>query len=198
MKALGEKLQSLTIMHRNGSVVVPWEWLVQAAQNAGANDKIGVHLLSGSVIFKMTIGGKNAELKVSAPAVLSMKFTPAKGRAPESYTLVNKESKNVATFANYENGMLSVLVYENGHFDATDNPDAAPYIPASAADAFLSYKVSASVLNLRKGGSMSFDVIDKLPRGTVVTVEYLSGNWAYIHTDAGVTGWVYSKYLTAQ
>ena len=97
MKALGEKLQSLTIMHRNGSVVVPWEWLVQAAQNAGPNDKIGIHLLSGSVIFKMTIGGKNAELKVSAPAVLSMKFTPAKGRAPESYTLVNKESKNVAT-----------------------------------------------------------------------------------------------------
>ena len=197
MKALAEKFQTLTVVNRNGGVTIPASWLALAAEYAEKGEMIEIYIGTGSVIFKVYVGGKAVDLKVTAPATLSMKFTPAKGRSPESYTLRSKDTAHTGTFANYEGGMLTALVYETGHYDIADNTTAPAYIPDSAVDAFLSYKVSASVLNLRKGGSMSFDVIGKLPRGTVVVVEYLSGNWAYIHTDSGTTGWVYSKYLTA-
>ena len=197
MKALAEQFQTLTVVNRAGRVSVPVSWLLLAAEAAKEGEMIEITIGSGSVVFRMTIGGKSADLKVTAPATLGMKFTPAQGRSPESYTLRSKDTGHVGAFANYEGGMISALVYETGHYDAVDNPDAPAYIPDSAADVFLSYAVNASVLNLRKGGSMNFAIVGKLPRGTAVVVEYLSGNWAYVHTDSGATGWVYSKYLTA-
>lgn len=55
-------------------------------------------------------------------------------------------------------------------------------------------KVTASVLNVRKGPGTSSAVIGGFKYGTKVTVKYTSGNWAYV-TANKLTGYVSLNYL---
>ena len=55
-------------------------------------------------------------------------------------------------------------------------------------------KVTASVLNVRKGPGTNTAVLGGFKRGTRVTVMYTSGNWAYV-TAKKLTGYVSLNYL---
>lgn len=67
---------------------------------------------------------------------------------------------------------------------------------ASGKNFFL---VSGSVVNLRKGPDKSYDVIDKLKRGTLVAVFDLKGEWANVfylkEGERGSDGWIHTRYL---
>ena len=55
-------------------------------------------------------------------------------------------------------------------------------------------KVTASVLNVRKGPGTNTSILGGFKRGTRVTVQYTSGNWAYVSTKK-LTGYVSLNYL---
>ena len=55
-------------------------------------------------------------------------------------------------------------------------------------------KVTASALNVRKGPGTNTTILGSLKRGTKVTVQYTSGNWAYVSTKS-LTGYVSLNYL---
>ena len=55
-------------------------------------------------------------------------------------------------------------------------------------------KVTASALNVRKGPGTNSAILGSLKRGTKVTVQYTSGNWAYISTKK-LKGYVSLNYL---
>lgn len=55
-------------------------------------------------------------------------------------------------------------------------------------------KVTASALNVRKGPGTNTGILGSLKRGTKVTVQYTSGNWAYVSTKK-LTGYVSLNYL---
>ena len=70
------------------------------------------------------------------------------------------------------------------------------------------YVVNATRLNIRGGPDGGADRLDppgSLPRGTEVTVERMSGVWAYVTVSAvaagldaahvGLQGWVHSGYI---
>ncbi len=57
-----------------------------------------------------------------------------------------------------------------------------------------SYTVSASKLALRKEPNTKSKRLAKLPRGTVVYVSRLNGDWGYVSYN-GQSGWVAIKYL---
>ena len=55
-------------------------------------------------------------------------------------------------------------------------------------------KVTASALNVRKGAGTNTAVLGSLKKGTKVTVQYTSGNWAFVSTKK-LTGYVSLNYL---
>ena len=50
-------------------------------------------------------------------------------------------------------------------------------------------------LYLRDGPSTKYKALDKLPKGTQVTIHHKEGSWCYVEWD-GKFGWCSSKYLT--
>lgn len=54
--------------------------------------------------------------------------------------------------------------------------------------------VTASYVNVREGGGMSYDVVDVLPRGTKVTVLKKGNYWTRIRCGSTV-GWIKNTYL---
>lgn len=55
-------------------------------------------------------------------------------------------------------------------------------------------KVTASYVNMRAGGGMSYDVIKVLPYGTKVTVLYKGNYWSRVNYN-GTVGWIKNSYL---
>lgn len=55
-------------------------------------------------------------------------------------------------------------------------------------------KVTASALNVRKGPGTNTTILGSFKKGTKVTVQYTSGNWAYVSTKK-LTGYVSLNYL---
>jgi uncharacterized protein YgiM (DUF1202 family) len=58
--------------------------------------------------------------------------------------------------------------------------------------------VTADVLHLRTCAGLSCAVTDWLIRGETLTILVRSGDWLQVQTQAGQTGWVYSKYCGGQ
>jgi uncharacterized protein YgiM (DUF1202 family) len=56
--------------------------------------------------------------------------------------------------------------------------------------------VTAAALNVRSAPSNAGQPIGRLPFGTEVVVASTDGNWLEISTEAGVSGWVFGKYLS--
>ena len=54
--------------------------------------------------------------------------------------------------------------------------------------------VTASYVNMREGGGLSYDVVRVLPRGTVVTVLKKGNYWTRV-SYKGTTGWIKNTYL---
>lgn len=69
----------------------------------------------------------------------------------------------------------------------------------SGSSVSFDYKVTTSStnLNMRSGPSTSYSVVGSLPKGTVISITKVSGNWAYT-TYNGVSGWASMDYLTVQ
>lgn len=65
-------------------------------------------------------------------------------------------------------------------------------LPVMAAD---TGKVTADVLNLRSGKSLTSSVIGKIPQNTTLTIQETSGNWYKVTYD-GKTGYVSADYVT--
>ncbi|HEX3028868.1 MAG TPA: SH3 domain-containing C40 family peptidase [Clostridia bacterium] len=59
-------------------------------------------------------------------------------------------------------------------------------------------KVTASVLNLRIGPSITSQVIDGLPRGTSLQILSKNGDWYNVITENDGIGWVNSQYVAVQ
>ena len=61
-------------------------------------------------------------------------------------------------------------------------------------------RVTASLLNLRSGGSTSASIIGSLRSGELVTTATTSGatGWVNVRTSGGRTGWAYGTYLTRE
>ncbi|HEY8487862.1 MAG TPA: N-acetylmuramoyl-L-alanine amidase [Thermaerobacter sp.] len=68
---------------------------------------------------------------------------------------------------------------------------AAGPVPAQAI-------VTGSLLNLRAGPGTEFEVIDRIPQATVVTLRTKQGGWFEVQAPSGRTGWVAGEYLTAR
>jgi len=57
-----------------------------------------------------------------------------------------------------------------------------------------SYKIDASLLNVRKGPGTDFEKVSALPGGTVVVELEKQNNWIRVRTPDGLTGWILDKY----
>ncbi|WP_242823281.1 N-acetylmuramoyl-L-alanine amidase [Thermaerobacter subterraneus] len=68
--------------------------------------------------------------------------------------------------------------------------EAAGPVPARAI-------VTGTLLNVRSGPGTGFDVIDRLPEGTVVTLRTKQGGWFEVQAPSGTVGWVAGDYITA-
>jgi uncharacterized protein YgiM (DUF1202 family) len=85
---------------------------------------------------------------------------------------------------------LVARVKQGGGADQPPDPAAAPTPPIPSLS---SYAVR-TVARLRKGPNLSEDVIGRLPAGTQVMGEAVSGEWVKV-TYQGVSGWVHSSLL---
>ena len=83
-----------------------------------------------------------------------------------------------------------------GKYAENTNTDITP-TPATPADA--NHRVSASVLNIRSGPGMSYDVIGQLRYGTIVTlnrvIEASDGSTWYAITGNGLSGYAAAQYI---
>ncbi|WP_243149831.1 N-acetylmuramoyl-L-alanine amidase [Thermaerobacter sp. PB12/4term] len=68
--------------------------------------------------------------------------------------------------------------------------EAAGPVPARAI-------VTGSLLNVRSGPGTEFDLIDRLPEGTVVHLRTKQGGWFEVQAPSGTVGWVAADYITA-
>ncbi|MGM0600157.1 MAG: SH3 domain-containing protein [Candidatus Rifleibacteriota bacterium] len=56
-------------------------------------------------------------------------------------------------------------------------------------------ETTASALNVREGPGMSYDVLQTVPQGTVVTITGFSGNWYEVNVDGRTGVYVHSAYV---
>ncbi len=94
------------------------------------------------------------------------------------------------TYLSSENGWWLVK-FSNGATGYVDKQYLSPMSAASTGK----YYVIASRLNARTGPSTSSRIIGALRYGSVVTVEKLNGDWAYV-SYKGYHGWVATQYLS--
>lgn len=65
---------------------------------------------------------------------------------------------------------------------------------SSSSSSAYTKTVSASYVNMREGGGLSYDVVRVLPRGTKVEVLYTGNYWTRVRCG-GDTGWIKNTYL---
>ena len=65
---------------------------------------------------------------------------------------------------------------------------------SSSSTSYATKTVTASYVNMRSGGGLSYDVIRVLPYGTKVSVLYKGNYWTRVSYN-GVTGWIKNTYL---
>lgn len=65
---------------------------------------------------------------------------------------------------------------------------------SSSSSSSATKMVTASYVNMREGGGLSYDVIKVLPYGTKVTVLYKGNYWTRVKHN-GTTGWIKNSYL---
>lgn len=77
--------------------------------------------------------------------------------------------------------------------------DAEPNKSASSGDkvsAFVSFEVTANVLNVRRRPTGNSGVIAQIDQGTRIIPRQVSGNWYGIEMSDGSTGWVYRDFIS--
>lgn len=79
--------------------------------------------------------------------------------------------------------------------ETTTEGQTQPSHPTTTGTYTVDLKGDGQVLNVRSETSTNADVVTTITDGTVVTVSQVSGDWGYITTSDGHSGWVYMIYL---
>ena len=82
--------------------------------------------------------------------------------------------------------------YVSGKYLSTSKVSGGSASSGSAS--YATKTVTASYVNMREGGGLSYDVIKVLPYGTKVSVLYKGNYWTRVSHN-GVTGWIKNTYL---
>ena len=116
-------------------------------------------------------------------------------------------STNTAVITTLSKGTKLTAMGTNGNFylvktnDGTQGYVSGGYLSrnkvsssSSSASTANTKITTASYVNLREGGGMSYDVLKVLPYGTRVTVIYKGNYWTRVNYN-GTVGWIKNVYL---
>lgn len=133
-----------------------------------------------------------------------------------SYTVYTTASVNMRAGASTSTSVIATLskgtqlkaLGKNGNFYLVKNDDGHQgYVSSSyltktkvngssstSSSSSSTKKVTASYVNMRAGGGLSYDVLKVLPRGTKVKVLYVGNYWTRVEYN-GTKGWIKNIYL---
>jgi len=111
-------------------------------------------------------------------------------------------STSTAVIKTLPKGTKLLVMGENGNFrlvqteDGTQGYVSKNYISTSyvSGSTAATKTVTASFVNMRAGGGLSYDVVRVLPRGTKVTVLKVGNYWTRVNYN-GTIGWIKNTYL---
>lgn len=114
-------------------------------------------------------------------------------------------STNTAVIKTLAKGTKLTALGKNGSFylvktsDGTQGYASSSYLSKSevssgSTSSAATKTVTASYVNMRAGGGMSYDVVRVLPRGTKVTVLKVGNYWTRVNYK-GTIGWIKNTYL---
>ena len=84
--------------------------------------------------------------------------------------------------------------YVSGSYVSRNKVSVGSSSASSSSSSASTKTVSASYVNMREGGGLSYDVVRVLPRGTKVTVLKKGNYWTRV-SYKGTTGWIKNTYL---
>ena len=165
-----------------------------------SNGKIG--WVSGDYI-KVSSGSTSQPSTSTTKATVTATSLNVRSGAGTSYSVITKLSKGtvVDVLESASNGWKEVKTsngttgWVSGSYLTTG---VVEYPSTDNSTSQTSYKatVNTDSLNMRKGAGISYSVITKLSKGTVVDVlESASNGWKKIKTSNGTIGWVSGSYL---
>ncbi len=146
------------------------------------------------------------QVKITAAVAVNMR-----SGAGTSYTVVGTIPKGkIVTVTEASNGWFRTEYngktgwfvgqycekYADAPADTPVTPDPPAATPAFKADDQVKV-TAADAVNLRSGSGTSFDVIDIIPNGAVLTVAEVSGDWLRVAYN-GRIGWISSRYCIKQ
>ncbi len=142
------------------------------------------------------------QVKITATIAVNMRSGAATsysvvGTIPKGKIVTVTEASNGWFRAEY-NGKTGWFVgrycekYADAPADTPVTPDPPASTPAFKADDQVKV-TAADAVNLRSGSGTSFDVIDIIPNGAVLTVAEVSGDWLRVAYE-GRVGWISSRY----
>ena len=120
-------------------------------------------------------------------------------------------STSTASMGTLSKGTKVTVLGENGRFYLVKNsagtqgyvsksyisrtkPSGSSSSSSSSSSSAQTMTVTASYVNIRAGGGLSYDVVKVLPRGTVVTVVKRGNYWTRVNYK-GTLGWIKNTYL---
>ena len=120
-------------------------------------------------------------------------------------------STSTASMGTLSRGTKVTVLGENGRFYLVKNsagtqgyvsksyisrtkPSGSSSSSSSSSSSAQTMTVTASYVNMRAGGGLSYDVVKVLPRGTVVTVVKRGNYWTRVNYK-GTLGWIKNTYL---
>ena len=120
-------------------------------------------------------------------------------------------STSTASMGTLSRGTKVTVLGENGRFYLVKNsagtqgyvsksyisrtkPSGSSSSSSSSSSSAQTMTVTASYVNIRAGGGLSYDVVKVLPRGTVVTVVKRGNYWTRVNYK-GTLGWIKNTYL---
>ncbi|MDO4546806.1 MAG: SH3 domain-containing protein [Clostridia bacterium] len=86
---------------------------------------------------------------------------------------------------------------KNAYIDGSSGGSSQPSQPStpSTSGSATAGRVTGNGVNLRKGAGSSYAKVATLSRGTKLMVWTSSGNWAYVSTLSGTSGWMSKTYI---
>lgn len=84
--------------------------------------------------------------------------------------------------------------YVSGQYLSTSKVSGSSSSSSSSSTSYATKTVTASYVNMRAGGGLSYDVVKVLPYGTKVSVLYKGNYWTRVSYN-GATGWIKNTYL---
>lgn len=166
------------------------------ADEAGDTGIVGAY--SGYSVIDQFMASGTGTHKVTA-SLLNVRSGPA-----SSYSVIGKLKRGAQVNVTAIQGDFCRI--ESG--DGTVGYVARQYLTAIASSAttvptahptsavYGTYRVTASLLNVRSGAGTGYSVVEKIKLGTVVGCVSESGQWMQVRLPSGRTGWLMKRYVT--